>query len=273
MSSNNPNDNSNNEIDMEAQTVYTNALRNIFERIMINNDSFINSNLIMPTRPMHDDTHRILRRRPNLRRHPYFPNITQNRDMRNLLFQTLNQKNKYKKVLSDRGSSQLEKVKFASTMKNDKCPILLEKFKVGEEVTILPCEHVFTTEAITEWLVTEQAKCPVCRFELDSKEVKIQSTLPALVEEAEEDSDTDDDMPPLEPGSEDISTNRYPSDSDMLGFIETLLQLRPPRRRGRNTNFPIFYNEEINEYEDDRDIQAAILASINETITDEDDID
>ena len=55
----------------------------------------------------------------------------------------------------------------------------------------------------------------------------------------------------------------------------------PKRERGGkdktltdvDTSNSEFYNEEINEYEDDRDIQAAILASINETITDEDDID
>ena len=38
-------------------------------------------------------------------------------------------------------------------MKNDKCPILLEKISRKEIMFVfLPCQHVFTPSAIEEWL-------------------------------------------------------------------------------------------------------------------------
>ena len=54
---------------------------------------------------------------------------------------------------------------------------------MGEEISQLPCNHIFKKDAITEWLREAQAKCPVCRFELKSTEVKIE---PSIVQQQQQ---------------------------------------------------------------------------------------
>ena len=54
---------------------------------------------------------------------------------------------------------------------NTTCGIWQEEFEAGEAIKILPCNHAFKAEAITTWLTTEKAECPICRFKLKSKEV------------------------------------------------------------------------------------------------------
>jgi hypothetical protein len=54
---------------------------------------------------------------------------------------------------------------------NTACGIWQEEFEKGEAVKVLPCNHAFRAEAITKWLTTEKAECPMCRFKLESKEV------------------------------------------------------------------------------------------------------
>ena len=54
---------------------------------------------------------------------------------------------------------------------NTACGIWQEEFEKGEAIKVLPCNHAFQAEAITKWLTTEKAECPMCRFKLESKEV------------------------------------------------------------------------------------------------------
>jgi hypothetical protein len=54
---------------------------------------------------------------------------------------------------------------------NTACGIWQEEFEKGEAIKVLPCNHAFKAEAITKWLTTEKAECPMCRFKLESKEV------------------------------------------------------------------------------------------------------
>ena len=81
---------------------------------------------------------------------------------------------KYKNVISDEGKKKLKHVKYEENICNPCCPIYYIDFKVGDEITILPCNHGFCSEAITQWLSNEKAECPVCRLEIDSIEVKIE---------------------------------------------------------------------------------------------------
>ena len=154
-------------------------------------------------------------------------------------------------------------------MKNDKCPILLENFKEGDNVCVLPCQHVFTPSAIEEWLNDEQAKCPVCRFELDSKEIKDRTLCP--LSETLEDNSSDDSMPELEDTDEveetenfDISNNSQEEDTQLLSIIENLMRIRMRNRRlqTENRNFIGSFNNTMINYEHDRAVQEAILASI-----------
>jgi hypothetical protein len=54
---------------------------------------------------------------------------------------------------------------------NTACGIWQEDFEKGEAIKVMPCNHAFKAEAITKWLTTEKAECPICRFKLESKEV------------------------------------------------------------------------------------------------------
>jgi len=81
--------------------------------------------------------------------------------------------NLYKNVLSDEGESNIKTVIFTKNKyKNDSCPISLMDFKQGDEVSQLPCGHIFMKDAVMKWLKDENASCPVCRKPLASKEVK-----------------------------------------------------------------------------------------------------
>jgi len=89
---------------------------------------------------------------------------------------------KYKSVLDPDNKCELKKVTFNENQEqlNHSCPITMKKFKNGDIITILPCKHLFETESIEEWLLNNQAKCPVCRHEL--KNIKEICTTPELLE-------------------------------------------------------------------------------------------
>ena len=91
-----------------------------------------------------------------------------------LLDQTFNDENKYKNVLDESGLTQIETVIYNSNeFPDDKqCPISFLDFNQGDKINKLPCGHIFHSKSILKWLENEQAKCPVCRYELSSKEVK-----------------------------------------------------------------------------------------------------
>ena len=95
-----------------------------------------------------------------------------------LLNSSLYDKFTYKYILSEEGESQLKTIKFTKDTKelveiNNICPITSLEFEENQNIISLPCNHYFDTEAINKWLREEKAECPVCRFKLHSKEVKI----------------------------------------------------------------------------------------------------
>lgn len=84
-----------------------------------------------------------------------------------------NDENRYKKVLSEKGQDKLKTVKYSKEIHGEQpmCMVSLSEFEEGEEITELPCKHIFKTGDIKKWLVEEDASCPICRHELPSKEV------------------------------------------------------------------------------------------------------
>ena len=54
------------------------------------------------------------------------------------------------------------------------CSIYCTPFENGEIVCKLPCNHIFSKTGIYKWF-NENNQCPICRFELDYKEVKIET--------------------------------------------------------------------------------------------------
>ena len=94
--------------------------------------------------------------------------------LQNLLQSTLNQKNCYKNVLSEEGKTKIKYLQYETgKFEETKCPILQVPFENGDEIAQLPCGHIFDKNSILQWLEEESNKCPVCRYELNSKEEKI----------------------------------------------------------------------------------------------------
>jgi len=99
--------------------------------------------------------------------------ISQGTALNRILNDSLLDKTPYKKILSDKGNEQLKTVKYCKDkFDQESCCIMFYNFEEGQDVIQLPCKHIFDPEGIKTWLKEEQAKCPICRFELDSKEVK-----------------------------------------------------------------------------------------------------
>lgn len=84
-----------------------------------------------------------------------------------------NDKSEMKKITSEKGFQEIKSGTYQKTMEYDSCPISTDEFQEGETISILPCGHYFSPEAIQYWL-KESNKCPMCRHELDFIEVKIE---------------------------------------------------------------------------------------------------
>jgi len=83
--------------------------------------------------------------------------------------------NLYKKIISKEGEKQITHEHYDPTIhKVNSCPITQNNFNIGQAIAILPCGHIFELEAINHWLLNEKANCPVCRYKLKSKEVRIE---------------------------------------------------------------------------------------------------
>lgn len=85
------------------------------------------------------------------------------------------QENPYRKVFDIENNRDLIKHSCYDTNKhkNSSCPIYMVEFKEEDEVAELPCGHCFIPEALYEWLEKQSNCCPFCRYELPSKEIKV----------------------------------------------------------------------------------------------------
>ncbi|HIF48723.1 MAG TPA: hypothetical protein EYQ68_02335 [Cytophagales bacterium] len=102
---------------------------------------------------------------------PFIENPLPN-SMEDMLTNSFLQINPYKKVTSDEAIENIKKLEYDNNFEQKECPITMMDFEEGEEISELPCKHLFNTEAINRWLKDENYRCPVCRYELDFKEVK-----------------------------------------------------------------------------------------------------
>ena len=91
--------------------------------------------------------------------------------LQNEVIEDINVKSIYKNILSKEGRNQLTFLTF-DNCKQTECPIAQESFIQGENIVELPCKHIFKKKPILQWLENENAICPLCRFQLKSKEIK-----------------------------------------------------------------------------------------------------
>ena len=77
-------------------------------------------------------------------------------------------KHHIKKFYQIKVNEQLKTIKYCKENLTKILVVLcLLDFEEGQDVIQLPCKHIFDPEGIKTWLKEEQAKCPICRFELD----------------------------------------------------------------------------------------------------------
>ena len=85
---------------------------------------------------------------------------------------------KYKNIISEEGLTQLNHIKYTfnrnNNIYNKSCPIMMYEFEENQEIIQLPCKHCYDPVAIKKWVNEEKAECPVCRYKLKSKEIKIE---------------------------------------------------------------------------------------------------
>ena len=160
--------------------------------------------------------------------------------MDNILMESLNEKPKYIKVISEEGLKELKYIKYDNTYDCKICPIIMTKFEEDEEIIKLPCNHIFKKGAILQWLNEESNKCPVCRKELSFKEKKVDISLNTI---------------------EDISSNTI---EDSLSQIENLFLEAMARRMVRYEMTPLtnYINDDNNLIENE-EMQKAIYESLS----------
>jgi len=189
---------------------------------------------------------------------------SQGSTLNRILNDSLLDKTPYKKILSDKGNDQLKIVKYSKDkFDQESCCIMFYDFEEGQDVIQLPCKHIFDPEGIKTWLKEEQAKCPICRFELDSKEVKDEEEI--FFNEPDSSSNTIN------------IDHQYNQLFNNIGFINNPIEnlYRPSRRNLINQRS--FVNEIISieeQFLENRHMQNAIIASIyeqNGVMTDTDD--
>ena len=198
--------------------------------------------------------------RPNISRMRYRNPTLSRRRFEQLLAQSFNQKPKYKKVLSEEGEDQLKKMLYKDSSKtNESCPIYYVDFEDDSEVIELPCKHCFTPDGIEKWLKEEKNECPICRFELKSKEVK------EKLYNEEEDSGEDGD----EDGDEDGEEENQQNTVNMVPLLSSLRNAYNPSRSrlyqpSTRDSVPHSYIDSLLASEEERQMEAAILASIRD---------
>jgi len=50
----------------------------------------------------------------------------------------------------------------------ENCPICQDSYALGQELSILPCRHVFHTDCVNNWF-KEKSNCPCCRTNLSDQ--------------------------------------------------------------------------------------------------------
>lgn len=102
-----------------------------------------------------------------------------NDDINLIINNSLYDEERFRRVITDEVLENLKIVKYSKTnCKNDKCPILCVDFNENDDVIVLDCSHCFDPDSIKKWLKQHKAECPVCRYKLESIEIRVQGSPP-----------------------------------------------------------------------------------------------
>jgi hypothetical protein len=193
-----------------------------------------------------------------------------NNELRQILQQSLYEKNNFKKVLSEEGNEQLKTIKYEpEKFETHECVITQEKFKKDEDVIQLPCGHIFNKDAIKTWLKEESSKCPICRYELKFKEIKEEKETTYSSQQTENNEESDD-----QPENRQQRMERIGNLFQQMELMYSPFDFINPVNRNTLSNQRTFVNRIISQesqFMEDRALQNAIIASIHEQNINEND--
>lgn len=75
---------------------------------------------------------------------------------------------KKKKFILELDEFQYKHLKKYSALKEDKCPICLQKYKSSDIIKEFPCKHIFHKSCIFKWLKQSNV-CPICKHDLSDE--------------------------------------------------------------------------------------------------------
>lgn len=133
-----------------------------------------------------NDEHQLLLERINRNRQIYeslnyiientINEIHEQQSLAQAIDESLRSVNPYKETISEKGLSDIIYIPYNKDIhQNTNCPITLEDLSEEKNVAQLPCKHIADKDEIINWL-KEKPECPICRYKMDSIEIKIENT-------------------------------------------------------------------------------------------------
>lgn len=103
--------------------------------------------------------------------------INEEHEVQRLLRETLDEPSPFKYVLDPSASNGIIKnIKYDPNnsihAEQNMCCVSLDDFQEGDNVSELPCHHIFKPNELSSWLNNEKAECPICRFKLPCMEIR-----------------------------------------------------------------------------------------------------
>lgn len=163
--------------------------------------------------------------------------------------------------------------------KNEQCPITFDEFTRESNIGVLPCKHGFNYDSLIEWLTQENNRCPVCRYELPSKEISLvtetntenetELTVPensqvnSNVEIDDNESDLEDDEDTFIPHFQPLQNLVYDFVDQHLfaqeqNYLQEALYASLMDQENQNQEYDTIENNysENNDYEDNQDNES-----------------
>ena len=81
-------------------------------------------------------------------------------------------KEKKKQFILELDEFQFKHLEKYSALKEEKCPICLQKYKGADMIKKFPCKHIFHKNCIFKWLDKSNA-CPLCKYDISDNVNKV----------------------------------------------------------------------------------------------------